>query len=123
MNREQKSFAKITVKGRAGNPGVLRYTSTGKPVFSVNVAVSKGTKEQQKTFWFTVKAFGDLAEKLTVGKGDLVVVDGNFDLATWQDKKTGQPVQRVEILANSVNVEFSKNSFAEKSAIEEDLPF
>lgn len=98
------TFAKATIQGRAGMDAKLAYTPSGKAILSVSVAVNKGPKENRRTIWLTVKAFGELAQSVTIKKGDLVTVDGNLDISSWQDRTTMQQRDRVEILADAIQV-------------------
>jgi single stranded DNA-binding protein len=99
------SKADINLLGRAGQDGIKRYTPSGKPIFTVSVAVNRGPKENRRTIWFGIKAFGELAETVIVKKGDLVEVMGQVDVSTWTDKTTGQPRERFEVLANDIFVQ------------------
>ena len=108
MNDQTKqgpwTFAKATIQGRAGMDAKLAYTPSGKAILSVSVAVNKGPKENRRTIWLTAKAFGELAQSTTIRKGDLVTVDGNLDISSWQDRTTMQQRDRVEILADAIQV-------------------
>jgi len=105
MSDEQKmpwTFAKVQLQGRAGMDGLLKYTASGKPILSFSVAVNRGPKEAKRTLWLTVKAFGDLAQNTQVRKGDMLTVEGNLDISTWQDRTTGAQRERTEVLADSI---------------------
>jgi single stranded DNA-binding protein len=126
VNPERFSFAELNLRGRAGQDGILKYTASGKPILSFSVAVNKGPKENRRTIWLTVKAFGDLAESAEVRKGDLLDVQGSLDISTWQDKTTGSPRERAEVLANEITLH-KAGSFqtAPRDVFEdaEDIPF
>lgn len=124
------TFCKVDAQGRAGQDGVLRYTASGKPILSVSVAINRGPKEAKRTIWLTLKAFGELAEKTQIRKGDTVQITGSLDVSSWNDKTTGQQRDRIEILADQVTVK-PRNSPAAgffgasggQAWDDEDLPF
>jgi len=102
INQERWSFADVQLRGRAGQDGQLKYTAGGKPIFTFSLAVNRGPKENRRTIWLSCKAFGELAEKAQVKKGDLIDVNGSLDISSWADKTTGQQRERVEILVNEL---------------------
>lgn len=133
------TFMTVTLKGKAGQNGTLAYSKNGKPIYSFNVAVNKGPKEQRRTLWFTIKAFQALAESVQVQKGDTVFIEGSFDVSEWKDRQTGMDRSRMEVLADRIDVlpreertQPSPSPFAEfpshaglpfNEISEEDVPF
>jgi len=110
------TFAKITIQGRAGEDSVLRWTTNGKAVASVSIAVNKGPKEARRTIWFTAKAFGEAAEALRVERGQLVRIDGNLDVSSWIDKRTGEKRERFEVLIDTLSTDVQDSSAQKPSA-------
>jgi single-strand DNA-binding protein len=124
MSEEQKgpwTFAKASIQGRAGMDAKLAYTASGKPIMTVSVAINKGPKENRRTLWLTVKAFGELAERTHIRKGDMITVDGNLDISSWNDRTTGAQRERTEVLADQIKVHV-KNMSSEEPDFD-DLPF
>jgi single stranded DNA-binding protein len=125
MSEEQKgpwTFAKVQIQGRAGMDGKLAYTASGKAIMTVSLAINKGPKENRRTLWLTVKAFGDLAQDVRISKGDMVTVDGNLDISTWQDRTTGAQRERTEVLADHIVIQARKEGQAFKSSKPGALP-
>ncbi len=87
-------FQHLTIIGNLGKDAEMRYTPSGTPVTSFNMATNrayKGADGQQvkETTWFRVSIFGKTAESLTqyLTKGKMVLVEGHLT----SDKKTGGP--------------------------------
>jgi len=102
------SVNKITVIGNLGNEPEMRFTPSGRPVTSFRVATNwryttpQGERKEE-TEWFTVVAWGRLAEQCNqfLTKGRLVYVEGRLRLRTW-DGQDGQRRARNEIVADRV---------------------
>ena len=106
------TFTRVTIQGRAGEDAILKYTVNGKPILSFSLAVNKGPKEQRRTLWFTAKAFGELAERTKVQKGELVAITGSLDISAWNDKRTGERRERLEVLIDSLERVSAPQPFA-----------
>jgi len=127
------TFAKASIQGRAGMDAKLAYTASGKPILSVSIAINKGPKDNRRTLWLTVKAFGELAEGTRIRKGDMVTVDGSLDISSWNDRTTGQQRERTEVLADQIKVHVGEaKNFSATKPVEapsepawndEDVPF
>lgn len=102
------SVNKITVIGNLGNEPEMRFTPSGRPVTSFRVATNwryttpEGERKEE-TEWFTVVAWGRLAEQCNqfLTKGRLVYIEGRLRLRTW-DGQDGQRHARNEIVADRV---------------------
>jgi single-strand DNA-binding protein len=101
----------VLLVGRLGQDPELRYFESGscKARFSLAVdrPVAKGA--ERVTDWFTVEAWGKLAEFCGewLKKGTMVSVDGAIDINTWTDN-TGNVREMALITANKVNFVGSK---------------
>lgn len=102
------SLNKIIVIGNLGREPEMRFTPNGRPVTSFSVATnwSYTTAEgerREETEWFTVVAWGKLAEQCNqfLTKGRLVYVEGRLRTHNW-DSQDGQKHSRNEIVANTV---------------------
>lgn len=103
------SVNKIIVIGNLGGEPEMRYTPNGQPVTSFNVATNwryttAEGERREETEWFTVVAWGKLAEQCNqfLTKGRLVYVEGRFRSHTWEGQD-GQKHTRNEIVANRVS--------------------
>lgn len=84
----------INVLGNLGRDPEMRYLPNGDAVLKFSVAstrrwLSRTGEKQSETTWFSVSAFGRLAETLykILSKGDTVFVSGRL----MPDPKTGGP--------------------------------
>jgi len=87
-------YQHLTIIGNLGKDAEMRYTPSGTPVTTFNMATNrqyKGADGQQvkEATWFRVSVFGKTAENLAqyLTKGKLVLVEGHLT----PDKKTGGP--------------------------------
>ena len=102
------SVNRITIIGNLGNEPEMRFTPSGRPVTSFRVATNwryttpEGERKEE-TEWFSVVAWGRLAEQCNqfLNKGRLVYVEGRLRLRTW-DGQDGQRRSRNEIVADRV---------------------
>jgi single-strand DNA-binding protein len=102
------SVNKITIIGNLGNEPEMRFTPSGRPVTSFRVATNwryttpEGERKEE-TEWFTVVAWGRLAEQCNqfLTKGRLVYVEGRLRMRTWEGQD-GQRRARNEIVADRV---------------------
>ena len=102
------SVNRITVIGNLGSEPEMRFTPSGRPVTSFRVATNwryttpEGERKEE-TEWFSVVAWGRLAEQCNqfLTKGRLVYVEGRLRLRTW-DGQDGQRRARNEIVADRV---------------------
>ena len=102
------SVNKMIVIGNLGTEPEMRFTPNGKPVTSFRVATNwvyttpEGERKEE-TEWFTVVAWGKLAEQCNqfLTKGRLVYFDGRLQTHTWESQD-GQKHYRNEIVASIV---------------------
>lgn len=105
-----RGLNKVMIIGNVGRVPELRFTSTGKPVTSFSVAVSrrwtdsKGQRREE-TEWFNVVAWGNLAEICTdfLNKGSQVYVEGRLQTRHW-DNDEGHRQYRTDVVANEVTI-------------------
>ncbi len=102
------SLNKVMIIGNLGSEPEMRYTPGGRPVTSFNVATNRryttaDGERKEETEWFTVVAWGVLAERCNqfLAKGRLVYAEGRLCTHTWESQD-GQKHYRTEIIANSV---------------------
>ena len=102
-------YQQITIVGNLGRDPEMRYTASGTPVTSFSVAVSRqwtgqDGQKQEKTVWFRVTAWRQLAELCSqyLAKGRKVLVVGEMEEPSiWTDKQ-GKPRSSLELTAREV---------------------
>ena len=102
------SVNRIIIIGNLGSEPEMRFTPNGRPVTSFSVATnrryttSEGERKEE-TEWFTVVAWGRLAEQCNqfLNKGRLVYVEGRLRTHTWESQD-GQRHSRNEVVADRV---------------------
>lgn len=99
---------KVMIIGRLGRDPELRYTQSGSPVASLNVAtdesyVDRDGNKVERTEWHRVSVFQRQAENCAtyLSKGSLVYVEGSLQTRKWQDQQ-GQDRYTTEIKAQRV---------------------
>ena len=87
---------KILIIGYLGRDPKLKYTPQGAVIAQFSIASSERWKDkngelQERTEWFSVKAFGRRAEIAGeyLHKGSRVYPEGRKRTESWDDKKTG----------------------------------
>lgn len=112
-----------------GNPE-MRYTPSGDPVTTFNIACSrKVTKAEgeskEETEWINIVTWNKLAESSNrfLAKGDLVYVEGRLHTRSWESPD-GQKHNRTEVIASSV-IFLNKKNVGERPEVPvmEDIPF
>ena len=88
------SYHKLIIIGNLGRDPEMRYSPSGDPVTSMNIASNRvytdGSGQRQKeTTWFRVSVWGKQAESCNtyLKKGSMVLVEGELK----PDKETGSP--------------------------------
>lgn len=94
----------VTISGNVTRDPELRFTPNGKAVAQFGVAVSKKTGDKEYTSFFDVKCWGAIAEGAAqnLRKGSPVIVSGELQQESWDDKQTGQKRSKVVITAFTV---------------------
>ena len=99
---------KVMIIGRLGRDPELRYSQTGAPVCSLNVATDESYTDREgnkvdRTEWHRVSVFQRAAENCAnfLAKGSLVFVEGSLQTRKWQDQ-SGQDRYTTEIKAQRV---------------------
>jgi len=87
-----RSLNKVMIIGHLGREPEMRYTPSGKPVTTFSVATTRAWsstdgERHEETEWFTVVAWGNLAEicKQYLAKGQQVYVEGRLQTRRWED--------------------------------------
>ena len=102
------SLNKVMIIGNLGSEPEMRFTPNGNPVTSFRLATNHvfttpDGERKEETEWFTVVAWGRLAEQCNqfLSKGRLVYAEGRLHTSTW-DSQDGQRHYRTEVIANQV---------------------
>ncbi len=108
-----RSLNRVILVGRTGKvPELTVMPNSGKQLAKFSLATNEGYYDQGSsawkdlpTEWHNIVAWGPLAQKVekSVGKGDMVLVEGKIRTRKWQDK-SGQDRSTTEINADSVIV-------------------
>ena len=103
-----RGLNKVMLIGRLGRDPEMRYTPSGRPVTTFSLASSRtwNTSEGERrteTEWFTIVAWGSLAEicKQYLVKGQQVYVEGRLQTRHWDDND-GNKHSATEIVANEM---------------------
>jgi single-strand DNA-binding protein len=103
-----RGLNKVMIIGNLGRGPEMRYTSTGRPVTSFSVGVTRSWhgsdgERQEQTEWFSVVAWGGLAEicKQYLHKGQQVYIEGRLQARQWEDAE-GNEHTATEIVAREM---------------------
>ncbi len=103
------SVNKMIAIGNLGSEPEMRFTPNGRPVTSFSLATNwryttAEGERREETEWFSVVAWGKLAEQCNqfLTKGRLVYVEGRLRMHTWEGQD-GQKRYRNEIVADRVS--------------------
>ena len=99
----------ITIVGNLTRDPEIRYTASGQANARLGIAVSRRWQNRQTNEWeertsfFTVVAWGDMAENIsdTLGKGNRVIVNGRLEQRSWETDQ-GEKRSVVEVIADEI---------------------
>ena len=94
----------VTLIGRMSEPK-LNYTKSGTAILTFGLAVNKKVKEEEKTSWFDIKAWGELGENIVAkcGKGSRVIVTGYMEQEVFDDKD-GNKRTKIVVVASDCGI-------------------
>ena len=99
---------KVMIIGRLGRDPELRYSQSGAPVCTLNIATDESYTDRDgnrvdRAEWHRVVVFQKAAENCSqyLSKGSLVFVEGSLQTRKWQDQN-GQDRYTTEIKAQRV---------------------
>ncbi len=99
---------KVMIIGRLGRDPELRYSQTGSPICTLNIATDESYTDRDgnrvdRAEWHRVVVFQRAAENCSqyLTKGSLVYVEGSLQTRKWQDQQ-GQDRYSTEIKAQRV---------------------
>jgi len=100
-------FQQLIIVGNVGRDPELKYLQSGVPVCNFTVAVNQVTgsaeNRTEKTIWFRVAAWRQLAELSNqyLAKGRQVMVIGSVEARAYTDN-SGQPAASLEMTAREI---------------------
>lgn len=124
---------RLMIIGNLGRDPEMRYTSSGKAVTTLSVAVSHRRsmpegEAREEVEWFRVVLYEKLAEVANqwLSKGRRVYVEGRLQTRSWEGQD-GQPHSRLEVIAHELLfLDGTRQTPAEEApppSGEEELPF
>lgn len=128
-----RGLNKVMIIGQLGRDPEMRYTPSGRPVTTFNVATTRSWnssdgERHSETEWFNVVAWGSLAEicKQHLAIGQQVYIEGRLQTRVWEDN-SGNKRSSTEIVANEMIVlgerkETSPSDQNSKADEEEEFP-
>jgi single-strand DNA-binding protein len=103
-----RGLNKVMIIGHLGRDPEMRYTPSGRPVTTFNVATSRtwntsDGERHNETEWFNIVTWGNLAEicKQYLVKGQQVYIEGRLQTRRWDDND-GVKHTSIEIVANEM---------------------
>ncbi|MBE0408269.1 MAG: single-stranded DNA-binding protein [Anaerolineales bacterium] len=128
-----RGLNKVMIIGHLGRDPEMRYTPSGRPVTTFNVATnrtwnSSNGERHTETEWFNIVAWGNLAEicKQYLSKGQRIYVEGRLQTRHWEDSD-GNKHSSTEIVASEMIMlsdRQNSNHSSEDFEVEEDeFPF
>lgn len=108
------SYNRVILMGNVTRDVEVRYTPNGTAVCTVGIATSKPFKQgdqwKEKTTFLDVTCWARNAEVAGeyLRKGSPVFIEGTIELEKWDDKKTGEPRSKVQIVCESLKLLGSK---------------
>ena len=128
-----RGLNKVMIIGYLGKDPEMRYTPSGSPVTTFNVATDRSWntsdgERRTETEWFNIVAWGSLAEICNqyLTKGRQVYIDGRLQSRSWNDKD-GNHHTSVEVVANEMIMLDHRQSSDDKSdevqLDEDEFPF
>ena len=128
-----RGLNKVMIIGHLGKDPEMRYTPSGRPVTTFNVATdhswtTSDGERRTETEWFNVVAWSRLAEICNqyLAKGRQVYIDGRLQSRSWEDNE-GKRRTSVEVVANEMIMLGKRQSSDDQSdeveTDEDEFPF
>jgi len=96
---------KVFLIGNLGKDPEIRYTQSGTPVTTFNLAINESYKDQsgewqQRTTWLNIVAWGEGPTKKGLQKGDKVFIEGKIQIQQYE--QNGQKKRSTKIVAYKI---------------------
>lgn len=95
----------VELLGRLAQEPEIRYTQSGTPVASFDLAVQVPSKNKDAALdYIPIVCWRERAEFCGryLSKGRQIVVEGRISTRKWKDEKTGQNRKAVEVVASNI---------------------
>ncbi len=92
------NYNRAIISGRTTKKPELKTTPNGIKVTTFSIATSEKYKEEEKTEFHNIVAFGKTAEIIAqyVEKGQLLLVEGKLSTSSWE--KDGQKFYKTDVI-------------------------
>jgi len=122
---------KVILIGNLGHDPEARYSQNGTCVCNFNLATTEKYKDEEKTEWHRIVAFGKVGEICGeyLHKGSKIYLEGKIQTRQWEDrdgnkKYTTEIIARVvKFLSKSENYEESTGEYDHPSPDDKSVPF
>lgn len=113
---------KVLLIGRLGKDPENKYTAGGMQIVNFTIATSKKNKDQEKTQWHNITAFGKTAENCAkfLQKGSQVAIDGEIDYQSWE--KDGEKKYKTVIITNNIIFLSGKTDGKNENGYQKSIP-
>lgn len=118
------SFNRVILAGVITKDVELKFTKGNPPtaVTEVDIAINEKVKKngewQDDVTYVGITIWGKNAENVEkyLGKGSSILVEGKLRLDRWPDKETGKQMQKLKVVAETVNFLDGKRKDQQESA-------
>lgn len=95
-------FSNVVLMGNLTRDPELRYTSAGKAVCSLTVAISRKFGEREDTAFIDCTIWNNAAETVAkhFTKGKPIIIRGELTQDEWEDRETGKRRTKLKVTAN-----------------------
>jgi len=99
------SYDKVIIIGNITRQPEYKQTPSGVGVCEFGIAVNKKRKGEDKACFLDIVSFNKTAEFVQkyFQRGSEILIEGEHDYETWDDKDTGKKRSKIKIIANQVN--------------------
>ena len=113
---------KVILIGRLGRDPEIRYSQQGTAVTNFSLATSEKWKDEEKTEWHKVVAFGKQAEVMEkyLKKGSQVFLEGRVQTRKWE--QDGQDRYTTEIVVSNFQFVGGKGEGQSQPAAQPPIP-
>jgi single-strand DNA-binding protein len=104
----EEGLNRVTLIGRLGQDGELRFTQGGQPILNLRLATAESflnsnKERQERTEWHSVTLWGKRGESLSkyLTKGSKICVEGRLQTRSWEGKD-GSKRYSTEVVATNI---------------------
>lgn len=98
------NYSKTILIGHLCRENDIKYSQSGMAILKNAIAVTKKSKDKEKTMFLDITVFGKTAELVNTycKKGSAILVEGELELEQWDDKQTGAKRSKHSLNVNNV---------------------